>query len=118
MTATRSGRREHLIEELKQITDVVGLDDLTIAELAALTALLRPAYARVDTGYGVPARRDELVYRVKQAMTVVPPEDLALEELRVIAAIVEPVDRGPVDLVGNLIDFDSRRLAPRRRLNA
>jgi hypothetical protein len=44
---------------------------------------------------------------------------VGLEELGVIAAMVEPrIDHAPVDLVGNLIDFDSHRLAPKRRLKA
>jgi hypothetical protein len=45
-TGTRISRRE-LLEEVDEITDVVGLNDLTTSEIASLVELLRPAYTDV-----------------------------------------------------------------------
>jgi hypothetical protein len=54
MTAgTRNSRRDRLIDEVEEITDVVGLNDLTNAELELLAALLSPAHTRyLDEGAG------------------------------------------------------------------
>lgn len=46
--------REHYLWTLTQITDAVGLADLTTAELVTLTALLIPAHSRVLAGRGLP----------------------------------------------------------------
>jgi hypothetical protein len=77
--------------------NIVGPADLTLPELVAFNALLRPAYDRVRAGHSAAARRDELLYRAKKAMTAVPPGDLTADQLRVIAAIVVPAtDRAPL----------------------
>lgn len=46
--------RDHYLWTVTQITDVVGLADLTTAELVTLTALLIPAHSRVLAGRGLP----------------------------------------------------------------
>lgn len=42
--------RAHYLSQVKQITDVVGLADLTTSELVTLATLLAPAHSRVLTG--------------------------------------------------------------------
>jgi hypothetical protein len=46
MTAATRVSRTELLAEVEEITDVVGLDDLTNAELELLAALLRLAHTR------------------------------------------------------------------------
>jgi hypothetical protein len=110
MTAcTNADRRELLEQEAEQIADEVGLYDLTFPESIALTALLRPARARVSGAHSPRISKYDLVRRVKNAMVAVPPEDLADDELRAVVAVIEAAaNRGAVDLVGNLIDFATR----------
>ncbi|WP_156660731.1 hypothetical protein [Mycobacterium sp. 852002-10029_SCH5224772] len=43
--------------EVSRITDEVGLEDLTTAELSSLIALLRPAHTRVLAGHTAPVLR-------------------------------------------------------------
>ncbi|OBI31855.1 hypothetical protein A5709_01870 [Mycobacterium sp. E1386] len=50
--------RERYMQKLQQMTDKVGLSDLTIDELAAFTVLLTLAYARVVAGQ--PSTSDQL----------------------------------------------------------
>ncbi|OBK65856.1 hypothetical protein A5653_02810 [Mycobacterium colombiense] len=50
MMTTLSTRREHYMRKVAEITDVVGLEDLTEDELVTLTVLLAPAHARFVAG--------------------------------------------------------------------
>ncbi|OBJ00218.1 hypothetical protein A5624_08505 [Mycobacterium sp. 1482292.6] len=47
---TSNIRRGHYMRKVAEVTDVVGLEDLTEDELVALTVLLAPAYGRVRSG--------------------------------------------------------------------
>ncbi|OBJ43097.1 hypothetical protein A5621_00795 [Mycobacterium colombiense] len=47
---TSCSRRGHYMRKVAEITDVVGLEDLTDDELAAFVVLLAPAHARVLAG--------------------------------------------------------------------
>lgn len=49
MSAATS-RRERYMRRVAEISDVVGLEDLTMDELAALQVVLTPAHARVLAG--------------------------------------------------------------------
>jgi hypothetical protein len=91
------------------MADIIGIDDLTSSELAAMTALMRPARARV-TGRPTPAQsRDGLLLHLKETLTATPPEQLTVDEMRVIAAVVAAADRESTNLIGNVIDFAARR---------
>lgn len=111
--ATRTPHREDLAGEIREITDLVGLDDLTDPELEALRALLRPAFARVG-GYR-PATwgdRDALISRVKYAMEAVArPENFTTEELHVFAAVLEIAAQRVNRPAENVITFAAARRA-------
>ena len=92
------------------MVDIVVMDDLTISELAAMAALMRPARARV-TGCPTPAlSRDALLLYLRETLTATPPEKLTIDEMRVIASVVAAAaDRESTNLIGNVIDFEVRR---------
>jgi hypothetical protein len=51
MSALTTSRRERLICQLTQITDIVGMEDLTVSELESVVELLEPAHIRVLAGH-------------------------------------------------------------------
>jgi hypothetical protein len=45
-TTIATSRRDRLMDEMKHLTDVVGLEDLTVPSLAESTVLVQPSYVR------------------------------------------------------------------------
>ncbi|CAM4150432.1 hypothetical protein MYSE111917_13325 [Mycobacterium senriense] len=102
------------MDEIHQMTNVVGLEDLTVPEVVAFDALLAPAHTRVTRGRDATVDRDELIYSVKTAMSARSPETLTDEELRAIGAVIRAAD-SRVHVVGNVINFAARRRNGRPR---